>query len=279
MLYGSSQLLSPIPLLLLLFFAPILLSGCAPAPRISAIAQAEKAGATWEEVSGEGFDHLLISRIPSAEVHTLHIYIGGDGQAFQSRSKVSLDPTPKKSLTLELMLADNAPSAFVARPCYFISSINNRCNASLWTTARYSSQVVDSVAAAIHRLSLRHPHAQITLVGYSGGGVIALLAALQLPQAGSVITIASPLDTLAWAHLHGYTPLRGSLNPADISAWPAGLSQTHFIGGADKNVPLSVTKQFRLNVEALGVTADFKVIPNYGHRCCWLDFWGKFINN
>ena len=279
MSHRPGQRLIRIPLLLLLFFALIFLCGCTTTPRASAVSQAHEAGASWEEVSGKGFDHLVISRINTAEVHTLHIYIGGDGQAFQSRLKVSRDPTPKNPLTLKLMLADNSPSIFIARPCYFTASMGNRCNATLWTSARYSQQVVDSIATVIDKLSQRYPDAQITLVGYSGGGVIALLAALQLPQPSSVITIASPLDTLAWTQLHGYTSLRDSLNPTDISAWPAALSQTHFSGRADKNVPQSVTNKFRLNVEAQGIPANFKVIPNYDHRCCWLNFWSEYINS
>ena len=275
--YCPNRLPLRIPFLLLGIFSLISLAGCASKPLTNALDQAQQAGASWETITGDGFEHLVISQIPEADVHALHIYIGGDGNAFHSRLKVSQDPTPKQHLALKLMFADGAPSAFIARPCYYTSGMGKQCNAALWTSDRYSPAVIHSMGAVVKELALRHPRAQITLVGYSGGGVIALLLAAELPRVGTIVSVASPLDTDAWVQLHAYTPLYNSLNPADIATWPTGLRQLHLRGGADKNVPPAVTERFKDKLQALGNPAEFRTLPGYDHHCCWLDTWGEIM--
>ena len=74
------------------------------------------------------------------------------------------------------------------------------------------------MAAALSDILQRRPYQGLVLIGYSGGGVLAMLLAEQFPATQAVVTVAGNLDTDAWAIEHGYSPLRGSLNPAFATA-------------------------------------------------------------
>ena len=50
---------------------------------------------------------------------------------------------------------------------------------------------------------------EVTFVGYSGGGVLAVLIAERLDNVAGVITVGANLDTDAWTEHHGYLPLTG----------------------------------------------------------------------
>lgn len=258
-----------------LLFLP---GGCTTTPLTTALALAQQSGASWEQLSGDGFQHLVISHIHAPDVRQLHLYIGGDGQAFHGRHSVSQDPTPEHHLALQLMLADKSPAAFIARPCYYTASKSEQCNAAFWTSARYSPDVITSVSAIVNTLAERYPDAEITLMGYSGGGVIALLVAADTARVKTVITVASPLDLDAWTQLHAYTPLSKSINPLNRSLWPADLRQIHLSGAADKNVPPSLSNSLQHKLQLQGVDATFRTLPAYDHQCCWLDSWPELLN-
>ena len=79
--------------------------------------------------------------------------------------------------------------------------------------------------------SPRMPPRSVVLIGYSGGGVLAVLIAPQVPGS-AVVTIAANLDVEAWARWHQYTPLSGSLNPATQPPLDA-LHEWHLVGDRD----------------------------------------------
>ena len=206
----------------------------------------------------------------------LRIYIGGDGRAFVNRSLVATDPTPRDHLGLQLMLRDPGPGVYVARPCYYDGASADYCDASLWTSHRYSRGVIGSMAAVVRSIAAEFPQASLTLVGYSGGGVLALFVADELTRIDHVMTVAAPLDIDSWASLHGYTPLTGSMNPAQQRNWRQGLQQTHLAGDADRNVtPALVEGIERVWSRADGVA--FVTLPAYDHRCCWVRDWSQLL--
>lgn len=221
---------------------------------------------------------MLFSRGLSAGIDTLHLYVGGDGSAFVDRHRVAADPTPRRPLTLQLMLADPAPSVYVGRPCYHGAGPPPACDPRLWTSARYSAAVVTSVAAVIADLAARFGTARVTVIGYSGGGVIALLSAARVARVATVVTLAAPLDVAAWTEAHGYTPLRQSLDPAAEADWPADLRQVHLQGERDRNVPPATLARFRDTLARGGVEAEFRVLAGFDHHCCWLDSWPALLS-
>ena len=68
------------------------------------------------------------------------------------------------------------------------------------------------------------------MIGYSGGGTLAQLVAEKFTQTRAVVTLAGNLDLAAWVQLHDYTPLGGSLNPAERPPLPGHILQIHYVG-------------------------------------------------
>lgn len=223
-------------------------------------------------MTGDEFRHVVFTRHLAPSIDTLHVYIGGDGRAFLSRDRVAADPTPRDPLTLELMLADQAPSAYVGRPCYHGAPAQH-CQPLLWTLQRYSEPVVSSLTAVIRDLTQRYPQARTMLIGYSGGGVLALLVAARIARVDTVVTLAAPLDTDAWTRAHGYTPLAGSINPATVQHWPPRLRQVHVHGSADRNVPPELVSGLGPRFVAGGARVEFRVVDGFDHVCCWRRDW------
>lgn len=252
----------------------LLAGGCALSPVTRGDRLAAAGGAERLTLPGTAFRHVVYSRVPSADTRTLHVYVGGDGRAFVSRTRVARDPTPGRPLALELMLADPAPAIYLGRPCYHGTAADPPCSPLNWTTARYSEAVVDSVTAALSRLLATYPRARVTLIGYSGGGVVALYVAARLERVSTVVTLAAPLDVAEWARRHGYSPLLGSLNPADERKWPPALRQVHVHGAEDGNVPPDTVHRFEGRA---GDTASFLVLAGFDHVCCWRERWSGLL--
>jgi hypothetical protein len=236
---------------------------------------ASNARATETRVDGIGFEHVVFTRGVDRNSTHVHIYFGSDGSPFARGGRISVDPTAREPLGLQLMLADREPSIYVGRPCYEGLANAPNCEPILWTLQRYSEAVVASMAAAVDRLIAQSPNAEVTLIGYSGGGVLAVLVAERVPRIDTVVTIAANLDIDAWTNLHGYSRLAGSINPATQTHWRDGLKQIHFAGANDANVPASIVQQFAGPFP----TAHVVVIDRFDHRCCWLDRWPTLLNS
>lgn len=78
---------------------------------------------------------------------------------------------------------------------------------------------------------------RVTLIGHSGGGVLALLLAERVPEVNRVIVYAGPVDIERWSKLHGFTPLFDSLNPAGQATWRTDVQRTLIFGEQDRQVP------------------------------------------
>jgi len=209
---------------------------------------------------------LVVEIVPGAEnqasaastnVHLLH-----------GKLDVSLASNPTARSPLALRLAVQTPGSvlYLGRPCYLASNADTRCTRDAWTQARYSSDVIASMNAAMkHALS----NASIVLVGYSGGGTIAALMARDNPNVIAVVTIAANLDTAAWSERHGYAPLTGSLNPAEESALPGSLLQLHLIAERDENVAPETVVRYLARLSEKQVWR----FPEFDHVCCWERDW------
>ena len=199
----------------------------------------------------------------------IHIYLDGDGTPVSGSGRIALDPTSRDRLTLDLMAVDPAAGVLVGRPCYHGTS--RACDTAMWTTARYSDAVVDPIVEAVDDITRTYPHSPIVLVGYSGGGTLAMLAAPRLRRIDAVVTIAGNLDTAAWTRYHGYGPLTQSRNPAAEPPLSPAIRQLHLFGADDTNVPVAVA---RATLERQPPAAlDVEVVAGYDHRCCWPQIW------
>lgn len=249
-----------------------MLAGCAtPAERIDQLAASS--GFDRRVVVGEGFEHLVYIKTAGRPVDGLRVYVEGDGTPWITRHRVAADPTPRQPVALRLMALDPGPALYLGRPCYF--GLSRNCRPGYWTGARYSGAVVDSMVAALRRVTrdLRWG-GEITLVGYSGGGVLAMLMAPRLASVSTVVTVGANLDVGAWTRLHGYSPLSDSLDPANAAPLPARIRQIHLVGGKDRNVPPRITRAGA----ARQPDPELVDYPRYDHHCCWDEAWRSILD-
>jgi dienelactone hydrolase len=209
---------------------------------------------------------------------TLRIYIEGDGLAWINANTPSFDPTPINSVALKLALKDPSDHAvYLARPCQYARSKNLRnCNSRYWTTQRFSQEVITSTNQAISKLKQQFNAKHLILIGFSGGGAIATLAAVQRNDVIHLITIAGNLNTSAWTAQQHLSPLSGSLNPADFWQDLISIPQTHYIGALDNVITPELTKSYQ-DKFPLGRKPTIIILPDFDHHCCWVDSWSKLI--
>jgi dienelactone hydrolase len=129
------------------------------------------------------------------------------------------------------------------------------------------------MVAATNRYAASGGFAHVILIGYSGGGALAVLMAPGVPATRAVITIAANLDVAGWARLHGYLPLERSLDPASQPPLSAGIEQRHLIGGRDTNIPESLNGGY---LQTLGADRIWRY-PTFDHVCCWVQQWPALL--
>lgn len=229
------------------------------------------AGYPTNIIDGERFRHVVIGQSKAILLdHVVHIYIEGDGQPFVTPNRVARDPSPRQSYALKLMEQDEHPAIVLGRPCYHGLVSDASCNPLYWTTQRYAPSVVNSMVAAAQKMSLGR---DIVLIGYSGGGNLAMLMAPKLSNVLGVITIAANLDVKAWTQHHGYTRLTGSLNAADYLSSTLTIGQHHFAGAEDTRVPPTIIQALIPQLPENSV----QIMPKFDHDCCWAKHWPRLL--
>ena len=249
-----------------------MITGCAtPTERIDRTVRDN--GFEKHVVSGGRFDHLILRGNASGSAETdVHVYIEGDGSAWIPNRWVAADPTPENPVALQLMQQDSGPSLYLGRPCYF--DLRRNCTPADWTAGRYAEVVVDSMADALAvALDEMNLNGNIVLIGFSGGGVLAMLLAVRVEKVEAVVTLAANLDVGRWTRYHNYSPLSASLDPAKEVPLPAHILQYHLLGVADRNVPLE-TVQAVINQQPNARVLQY---PEYDHTCCWREAWPDIL--
>jgi hypothetical protein len=90
----------------------------------------------------------------------------------------------------------------------------------------------------------------------------------------AVITLAGNLDTEAWVQQHHFSALSGSLNPALMASLDQRITQLHFQGGRDQNIPPALASRFAVRQPH----AHFKIYPEFDHLCCWEGKWPEILH-
>ena len=208
--------------------------------------------ATWQKVS--------------APDQVYKIYIEGDGYAFNEKGKASIDPTPRSTLVQDLAFNDKSPNViYIARPCQFLKT--EACNKKYWTTARFSEEVIASVAGIIKDVAGNN---DVVLVGYSGGAQVAGLVAVTNHEinVSKIITIAGNLDHEAWTAYHNLPPLSESMNLRRYKSFDE-IFQIHYVGEKDEVIPPALMK--RLISDRIKII----IVPNATHHDGWQDLFSK----
>ena len=261
----------------------VLLGGCTGLPSPSERrGQADRLATSqgWQPQLLASGPFKLMSYAPKATVvsDSLTVYIEGDGFAWATSSRPSLNPTPRTPVALQLALADSTHDAvaYLARPCQYIDAEVSGCDQRFWTEARFAPEVIEASSQAVDLLKRRYGARQLTLVGYSGGGAVAALVAARRSDVKLLVTVAGNLDHVAWTSLHGVSPLSASLNPANFRPHLENVHQVHLVGGRDIVVPPSIAEHF---VQGFPETKQPQIvrIPNYDHYCCWAQDWQAIL--
>ncbi len=207
---------------------------------------------------------------------TIRVYIEGDGLAWKTSSIVSDNPTPLNPLSLKLMSIDSNPcKVYIARPCQYIGSTT--CDQEYWTNKRFSSRVIHSYQEALDQIKEKVHNKSFTLIGYSGGGAIALLSAVHRNDIEKIITVAGNIDTDIWVKNHHLSPLDGSLNPADYTRELKNIEQWHFIGKDDTVVPKYVFDTY-LSKSSDTHNIHFKEV-DATHSNNWEKIYAEYLKN
>lgn len=254
-----------------------LLAGCAAIDRnASADALAKPARMSRVLMTTDPF--VLTAFVHIADrTQPVTIYMEGDGLAWASRTQVSRDPTPKDAQGLALAALDPAANVvYLARPCQYTDrSKNPACAPAYWTSKRFAPEVIAAMNQAVDQVAAQVPGQKLNLVGYSGGGAVAVLVAARRQDVASIRTVAGNLDHVEVNRLAKVSQLTGSLNAIDVAAQVAKVPQVHFSGAADKTVPAAIAQRF---TQASGSACVRTVtVPGADHENGWNGRWRELL--
>lgn len=246
-----------------------LLAGC-QSPHVALQELANTHQQRLEILDTSPFSLLLGVPLVAPTSTRLRIYLEGDGRAWATPSQPSLDPSPRNLLVARLAFADPQPSLYLARPCQFVSAPG--CQPLLWTDRRFSAEVLDSLDAALTRIKSIYGNQTFELIGYSGGGALALLLATRRDDVAQVQTLAGNLTPREWVQLQKLSELKGSLEPLDYRQHLTELPQRHFAGSADHIVPASLLRSYQDELGAAPCLESIE-LPGVSHNEGWERAW------
>ena len=224
------------------------------------------------EVDGLGFRHAVYKKSapPHGDAGPVHVYLTGDGLPYIRPGLASGDPTPRRPVVPSLLALDPEPGIILGRPCYHGYAHTPPCSQRLWTHARYGEEVVASMNKALARAV--PAGREMVLIGFSGGGALAMLLSGRVPGIVAVVTLAGNLDIDAWADAHGYERLRGSMNPVAAPALPAELIQLHCAGADDERVSPKLLKR-----ASKRTGGELFVLQGVTHNRGWERHWPAIL--
>ncbi len=248
-------------------------SACVSNPSVEFERQAGAYQLQKSILRGSVFD-LVVFEKQRVDGEALHVYIGGDGQPWLNNIYKSKDPTSRRMTALALMQLDHNPAIYLGRPCYHTQGVGRNCEDKWWTSHRYSIQIVDDMRDVLNQYIAERGIHSVTLIGFSGGGTLAMLLAPLIKEIVKVVTVSGNLDTEAWLALHRYTPLLGSINPARQMQSVAGIDKLHLLGMQDHNLPIKTL------IDRFEPQPNTQIIryPEFNHQCCWQSVWPALLD-
>ena len=261
----------------------IFLTGCASLSTYqiaqNMVLKAEEHGFKKIDINTGLFTIRTFSKINNPKAPVC-FYIEGDGRAWISKSRISQNPTPKSNLVFQLASIDTCDNIiYIARPCQYTGREKNLAwNKAYWTDKRFSKEVIDSINTVISRYVSDNDFSNITLIGFSGGGAVAILCASIRNDINEIVTIAGNLDHKGVNKYNNVSQLQGSLNPIDVARDVKDIKQVHFIGKEDKVIPAFVAYDFK---KASGSPKCIEIVEvsEISHHSGWIKLWRKkYVN-
>ncbi len=129
---------------------------------------------------------------------------------------------------------------------------------------------------AIGKLAEKARADKIELIGYSGGGAVAVLVAARRNDISGIRTVAGNLDHGALSRYHNVTRLYGSLDPIDYAGAVRNISQRHFVGGKDEVIHISFAEGF-LSASGDHDHTRLTVMKECSHEKGWVKHWPELL--
>lgn len=258
-----------------LFLIFLLLSGCAQRPSEfkkfgSVDSLAASGGFSRKLVKGQNFWITTFGKTTDL-TKPFVFYIEGDGLVSSN------DPTPRNFMLLNLAMLDKRPNIYyISRLCQYTPMyVNPKCHKKYWAQWRYSEEAVNELNSVINQLNHSMP---FDLVGFSGGGAMAVLVSARNNNARSILTIAANLDLETFVRYHNMhmDHLSGSLNPMHYVSQVQDIPQLHLFGSKDKIVPSIIGSKFIKKASSKCV--QIKVMPGVEHNYHWSKYWDEILS-
>ena len=267
--------------ILILLLISVSILGCASIPLFKDRASvaddiAAKAGFIKEYIRAGDFSLMTYQRF-NRHSDNISIYIEGDGMAWENKHRLSDDPTPLNPVALRLAALDPADNlAYIARPGQYSFSGFSECDSKYWSGFRFAPEVINSFSRVIDTLKEKSGAKYVELVGYSGGGAIAVLVAAGRSDVVGVRTVAGNLDSKELSKYHRVSQLDGSKDPIDAAGKVAHIPQRHFVGSRDKIVPPLIAEYF-VRMEGDKGYARITVVDGVSHNHGWQKRWRELL--
>jgi hypothetical protein len=237
----------------------------------------KKAGLMPAEIEGGQFVLRVYYRFdkPGAPIH---VYLEGDGRSWLTPSRASYNPTPLDPIGLSLAALDYADNVlYIGRPCQYVSFDKNpNCEFPYWTHRRFAPEIINSVSAVIDRGKKMSQGRGIEIIGFSGGGAVAILVAAKRRDVIGIRTVAGNLNHEVWTNHHKIDPLKGSLNPVNVAKKVSRIPQIHYVGMLDKVIERGVAASFKRKAGGLRAECiEIKEIVGAGHTKGWAKLWTR----
>ena len=206
----------------------------------------------------------------------LHVYLEGDGRAWLTRYRASHNPTPRNPVGLSLAARDYADNVmYIARPCQYVSfNKNPDCKYPYWTHKRFAPEVIDSVSAVIDLGKKKAKARDLEMIGFSGGGAVAILVSAQRRDVTGIRTVAGNLNHKVWTTYQNINPLKGSLNAVDVANKVSDIPQIHYVGDLDRNIGLRLAESFKAR-SGRAACLQIRQVVGASHGKGWPKLWSK----
>ncbi len=238
---------------------------------------ANKAGFTKEYIKVDDFTLMTYQKF-NRRSDTISIYIEGDGRAWETKHRLSDDPTPSNPVALKLAAVDPADNiAYIARPGQYSLSGIPDCDSKYWSGFRFAEEVINSFNRAIDLLKEKSLARHVELVGYSGGGAIAVLVAARRSDVVALRTVAGNLAPKVFCQYHHVSRLEGSMDPMDVAQEMSLIPQRHFVGSKDLVVPEFITHSF-VKQEGDQAYDRITVVEGATHTKGWQEHWKELLS-
>jgi hypothetical protein len=207
----------------------------------------------------------------------LKIYLEGDGFAWVDKYTISNDPTPINPISLKLAISDNSKNvAYIARPCQYVQSV--QCNDLYWSDKRYSKEIIENINEVVSQIKKNSKAEKLEIIGFSGGGAIAVLLSSMRNDVTKIITVAGNINHKLLHEHHHIVPMMQSLDAIDVVNKVSHIKQIHFVGGNDKIVPLKIAQSFQKKSK-VKKNIQIIIIPDGTHTKKWDIMWKEYLDD